>query len=93
MKAITGIYLLETLKMAAMLTKMRKIVFDSGFFGCMFLFLFCVFCCCYCLFVVLFMEERPLMVQWVFGSIRHGKLIELVLVPANAPRLSVGWCI
>ena len=27
--------------------------------------------------------ERPLMVQWVVGSIPHGGLIKLFLVPAN----------
>ena len=31
--------------------------------------------------------ERPLMVQWVIGSIPHGGLIELFLVPVSAQRL------
>ena len=30
--------------------------------------------------------EQPLMVQWVFGLIPHDGLIELFLVPANAPQ-------
>ena len=31
--------------------------------------------------------ERSLMVRWVIGSIPHGGLIQLFLVPASAPRL------
>ena len=31
--------------------------------------------------------ERSLMVRWVVGSILHGGPIELILVPASAPRL------
>ena len=33
------------------------------------------------------MVESPLMVRWVIGSISHGGLIELFLVPVSAPRL------
>ena len=31
------------------------------------------------------MVERPLMVQRVVGSISHGRLTELFLIPASAP--------
>ena len=33
------------------------------------------------------MVERSLMVRWVIGSILHGGLIVLFLVPTSAPRL------
>ena len=33
--------------------------------------------------------KRPLIVQWVVGSIPYGGPIELVLVPANAPMTGV----
>ena len=45
------------------------------------------------------MVEYLLMVQWVVGSIPHGELIELFLVPAGVSKalvcaiLSVGLCI
>ena len=33
------------------------------------------------------MVERPLMVQWVVGSIPHGGPTEQFLIPASAPQM------